>query len=149
MGTQRTPRNDGFSNPRWQRALGGGRPRQRDPNAMDVDVVQISGGKLSDAERQRLRAEGRCFYCKVQGHMSPQCPKKQNQPCTRNPNQFRPRPLATRTTEVEEIPTETNDAVAMTSRRAMLKGIQGLSAEERAHLLDELIVSDHQSSTSF
>jgi hypothetical protein len=30
-----------------------------------------------------------------------------------------------------------------------MKGLQGLSAEERAHLLDELITSDHQSSSSF
>jgi hypothetical protein len=114
---------------------------------MDIDTTQMGSGRMSEEERQQLRAEGRCFYCKVQGHMSPQCPKKQNQQCTGNSNQPHPHPLAVRSTEVEGTTTEDNTATS--NRQAVLKGIQGLSAEERAQLLDKLIVSDHQSSPSF
>ena len=32
-------------------------------------------GKLSDADRAKLRAEGRCFRCREKGHISAQCPK--------------------------------------------------------------------------
>ena len=32
-------------------------------------------GKLSDTDRARLRAEGRCFRCRAKGHISSQCPK--------------------------------------------------------------------------
>jgi hypothetical protein len=43
MGTQSIGRHDGFQNPQWQRALGGGRPR-RDPNAMDVNLAEVNSG---------------------------------------------------------------------------------------------------------
>jgi hypothetical protein len=32
--------------------------------------------KLTDADKERLRSEGRCFYCKEQGHIAFRCPKK-------------------------------------------------------------------------
>ena len=64
----------------------------RDPDAMDVDMVETSsvlkakmktytGGfkKLSTEERKRLSKEGRCFRCKKQGHMSRDCPLKKGQ----------------------------------------------------------------------
>lgn len=44
----------------------------RDPNAMDVDRIQI--GKLTPEERAQLIKEGRCFYCKEKGHTRPECP---------------------------------------------------------------------------
>jgi hypothetical protein len=49
MGMQSVGRHDWFQNPRWQKALGGGRPR-RDPNAMDVDLAEISSSRLSEVE---------------------------------------------------------------------------------------------------
>ncbi|RXW12035.1 hypothetical protein EST38_g13822 [Candolleomyces aberdarensis] len=41
--------------------------------------------KLTDAERERLRREGRCFFCREQGHMSRDCPKPK--PPYSRPNQ--------------------------------------------------------------
>jgi hypothetical protein len=43
---------------------------------MDVDLAEATN-RLSEEDRKRLRVEGHCFFCKAQGHMSRQCPKKQ------------------------------------------------------------------------
>jgi hypothetical protein len=43
----------------------------------------------------------------------------------------------------------TINTTAPLNQQAIIKGLQELSAEERAHLLNELITSDHQSSLSF
>jgi Retrotransposon gag protein len=63
----------------WQRRFGqrgqGGGSSSHDPNAMDVDAV-TTRNPLSEEERRRLMAEGRCFFCKQQGHMTRNCPKK-------------------------------------------------------------------------
>src|ERR1700748_3795670 len=59
-----------------------GRKPPQDPDAMDVDVAETpteANGmfkKLSNEERKRLQAEGRCFRCKKQGHMRKDCPLK-------------------------------------------------------------------------
>jgi Retrotransposon gag protein len=57
----------------WQRRFGqcgqGGSSSSHDPNAMDVDAINTRN-PLSDKEKRRLMAEGRCFFCKQQGHMS-------------------------------------------------------------------------------
>jgi Retrotransposon gag protein/Zinc knuckle len=62
----------------WQRHFGqcgqGGSSSSRDPNAMDVDTINTR--TISDEERRRHMVEGRCFFCKQQGHMSRNCPKK-------------------------------------------------------------------------
>ncbi|RXW12141.1 hypothetical protein EST38_g13713 [Candolleomyces aberdarensis] len=49
--------------------------------------------KLTDADRERFRREGRCFYCKEIGHISRDCPvpkppynrTSQNQPANQAP----------------------------------------------------------------
>jgi hypothetical protein len=44
---------------------------------MDVDSANITVPfrKLTDEERAKYRAEGRCFCCRTQGHMARNCPK--------------------------------------------------------------------------
>ena len=75
------------------------------------------------------------------------CPKK-GQNCAGNLfNCNRPHPVAARTIDTKA-PTEANAAAAM-NRFTVLKGIHGLGAEERAQLLDDLIMSDNQASPSF
>ena len=60
----------------------GPRRWQRDPDAMDVDAAIMGtdtkkgDGKLSENEKKKRQAEGRCFTCGCQGHMSRACPKK-------------------------------------------------------------------------
>jgi hypothetical protein len=143
MGTQGTQRNDGFSSPRWRQALGG--RRQRDPNAMDVDLAEI--GRMSDDERKKLRTEGRCFFCKAQGHMSRQCPKKTQTRTSNSSNFVRPRTINARAADTEsEADTCVNTVTSTSDRKAVLRGIQGMSLEERTQLLDDLILEDRPSS---
>jgi Zinc knuckle len=49
---------------------------QPDPDAMDVDVTTTQTGRTPDPDREHLIREGRCFYCKEQGHLSRECPVK-------------------------------------------------------------------------
>ena len=51
---------------------------------MEVDnaTAQTNFKKLTPEERAQLAKEGRCFRCRLQGHMARDCPKNAN----RNPN---------------------------------------------------------------
>jgi hypothetical protein len=42
---------------------------------MDVDATTIPFQKLTDADREKYRKEGRCFRCREKGHMARNCPK--------------------------------------------------------------------------
>ena len=45
---------------------------------MEVDVAQTR--RPLTEHQEKLKKEGRCFHCEVQGHMSRECPKKLNKP---------------------------------------------------------------------
>jgi len=45
---------------------------------MEVDAVQTQ--RPLTKHQEKLKKEGRCFHCEVQGHMSRECPKKTNKP---------------------------------------------------------------------
>jgi len=50
--------------------------RHKDPNAMDVDTIEVNQASTSTNPRiQKARAEGRCYFCNQQGHMKRNCPK--------------------------------------------------------------------------
>ena len=53
---------------------------------MDVDnaIATLPFQKLTDDERAQYRAEGRCFRCRLKGHLAWDCPKNSNQ--RPNPN---------------------------------------------------------------
>jgi hypothetical protein len=112
---------------------------------MDVDLAEV--GRMSDEERKKLCTEGRCFFCKAQGHMSRQCPKK-NQPRTRNSSNFtRPQTINARAADTEsEAGTCINTVTSSSDRKAVLRSIQGMDMEERTQLLDDLILQDQPSS---
>jgi Zinc knuckle len=44
-------------------------PEKKDPNVIDIDCMMVD-------ERTRLIKEGKCFQCKLFGHLSRDCPNK-------------------------------------------------------------------------
>jgi hypothetical protein len=97
---------------------------------MDIDVVRTN--PLSDEERKRLQAEGRCFFCKAQGHVSKGCPKKKNRLQGGGVNAKPAQPWA-RTMEAGE---PADDAAP----KDALQMIKGMNEEEHTKLLDSLIL---------
>jgi len=68
------PRRPGTNPLTWRRTDNGGNaPKPRDPNPMDVDAIRKV---TTEAEKEKYRAEGRCFACGRQGHISRLCPDK-------------------------------------------------------------------------
>jgi hypothetical protein len=110
--------------------------RPCDPDAMDVDVVQGQGQgqRMTDDKRQRLIQEGRCFFCKEWGHLLNACPKKRTRANT---------PIHARITEVVETVNETVNATTRTPNALELAGyLQGLSENDKAKVLEEILKSD-------
>jgi hypothetical protein len=113
---------------------------------MDVDLAELGKGWLSEAEQRKLMAERRCFHCKAQGHISRECPKRGQ--CTGG-QPFRQCPAAARATEFFDDATVIDAAQTTSSpdRKAVLKGIQGMSSEERNLLMEELLTNEATSSS--
>jgi hypothetical protein len=79
--------------------------------------------------------------------MSRQCPKKGGR-TGNTQNSVRPRPIATQIAKIKEnAPISANVVVETLDRKAVLKGILGMSTEERTQLLDKLILNDQPSSS--
>ena len=61
-----------------------GKPRwnfrkERDENAMDVDVIMKVYKTMMDEERTELMKKGLCFQCRKAGHLSWDCPEKKGE----------------------------------------------------------------------
>jgi hypothetical protein len=50
--------------------------QQKDPNAMDVDVIATAMNTMTVEEREKFMKEGLCFWCRKPGHISRDCPLK-------------------------------------------------------------------------
>ena len=54
-------------------------PRRGEPsNAMDMSASLSKA--ITEADKERYKREGRCFFCGAQGHVSRSCSKKNNTP---------------------------------------------------------------------
>jgi hypothetical protein len=106
--TQGNQENLGTRN-HWQHCFGqcgqGGGSFSHDPNAMDIDAINTRN-LLSEEEKRCLMAEGCCFFCKQQGHVSQGCPKKPNRPfnvpVNPQPTRNAPPPPHIRTTRADD-----------------------------------------------
>src|SRR6266403_4521463 len=76
LGLARSPKEGKDRKQQWKAALKG---KQRDNSVpMEVDVAQTQ--RVLTEHQEKLKKEGWCFHCEVQGHMSRECPKKPNKP---------------------------------------------------------------------
>ena len=69
--TSKRERRFGGTKGQWQKAFN----RPKDPNAMDRGQTRARA-TLTEEDKQRLQAEGQCFCCQKQGHISHTCPQR-------------------------------------------------------------------------
>ena len=107
---------------------------------MDVDaIITTAINDMTEAEKKKLRAEGRCFHCKNQGHISQYCPKKRR---SGNQPSYGPHTIANPPATARLIEIDNNPPAAVNWPGTALKAIQSLTTEERTKLLDDLILDE-------
>ena len=112
---------------KWRSALKGSQTNQnkkRDPDAMDVDNVRLN--PLTDEERKKFMQEGRCFRCRLQGHMSRDCPKKK---ANSQANQTEVKPKG----RVTEIVDDRDDVSEAETEQTAVESVRNTNKKERVN----------------
>ena len=92
---------------------------------MDVDATTTTNfKKLTPEEREQMAKEGRCFQCRLQGHMVCNCPKNTNN------NQAKTRETTT------DKPLDTTTTSKLTKAQQIRTLEESMAEEERATYLD-------------
>ena len=92
---------------------------------MDVDATTTTNfKKLTPEERTQLAKEGRCFQCRLQGHVACNCPKNANNPQTK-----------VRETTADK-PVDTTTTPKLTKAQQIRALEESMAEEERAQYLD-------------
>ena len=102
---------------------------------MEVDNAtgQTSFKKLTPEERAQLTKEGRCFRCRLQGHMARDCPKNSNRNSNTNTRE------ATTSNKDASPPSTTTTSTNPTklTRAQQIRALEeAMEEEERAVYLD-------------
>ena len=108
-------------------------PTQNNPNPnivpMDVDATTTTNfKKLTPEERTQLAKEGRCFRCRLQGHVARNCPK--------NTNNTQTKVRETTTDKPTDKPANTTTALKLTKAQQIRALEESMAEEERAEYLD-------------
>ena len=115
---------------------------------MDVDATSVQDRapfkKLTDEERLQYMQEGRCFRCRLKGHMAWECPIRNTRTSSANPSSSRAQNADAMIKDKPVDKTETTTAVVRTvvnettltraQRIAVIE--EEMSDEERATYLD-------------
>jgi hypothetical protein len=99
------------------------------PVPMDVDATTIPFQKLTDADREKYRKEGRCFRCRKKGHMTRNCPKN-------NKAVIKTADVPTPTIPTTPTPTTTANVVKLTKAQQIRALEDAMTEEERGEYLD-------------
>src|SRR6267142_2219240 len=116
---------------------------------MQLDAVKMQ--RMSEEERKKLIAAGKCFRCKQTGHLYRNCeerPKRKGKGQQRTPRvRLKPRArTAEASATIEEVSSESEDEGTQTSKKVdapptyskkdLMAAIKKLSMEDRNDLLD-------------
>ena len=104
---------------------------------MDVDntTATLPFQKLTDDERAQYRAEGRCFRCRLKGHLARDCPKNSNQRPNANVRTTSPS-AATSTTTPAPPPPPPKPAPKLTKAQQIRAIEESMNNEERGEYFD-------------
>ena len=130
-----TPKSGVYSNTQTQQRT---QPNQSNSSVVPMEVDNATGSsnfkKLTPEERAQLAKEGRCFRCRLQGHMARDCPKNSN----RNTNACE----TTTKDKTPKLPSKTPTATENTTSTKLTRAQQiqaleeAMEDEERATYLD-------------
>ena len=99
---------------------------------MDVDRVKV--GALTKAEVEEYRRKGLCFYCKEQGHMKNQCPKRSKKQ-SKEPTKVQA--VSAQNTEQSQSPLPQSSNAARIA--AMRKIMEEAGEDERSEMLENIM----------
>ena len=81
-------------------------------NAMDTSASLLKA--VTEADKERYKKEGRCFFCGAQGHVSRSCSKKTN-----TPQKITPAKLAVAKEDTSETASVTSQTTALTQENVL------------------------------
>ena len=99
--------------------------RDKDENAMDVDVITKVFKTMTDEERTELMRKGLCFRCKKGGHLSRDCPERKGKATTPQSTTPAPTPATPKKMTAKELMAHIRSLTAL------------LNEEEKTEVYDE------------
>ena len=106
------------------------------PMEVDNATGQTNFKKLTPEERQQLAKEGRCFRCRLQGHMARDCPKNSNQKLNARETTTNDRSMKPAPNTKEPTITNTTTSTKLTRAQQIRALEEAMEDEERAEYLD-------------
>ena len=105
---------------------------------MEVDNAtgQTNFKKLTPEERAQLAKEGRCFRCRLQGHMARDCPKNSNRNFNTNACETTTDDKNTKPPSTTPTTTSTTTSTKLTRAQQIRALEESMEEEERAMYLD-------------
>jgi hypothetical protein len=127
--------------------------KEKDPDAMEVDTIKVDkprSKKLSEEDRKKYFAEGRCFRCGQQGHIGKNCPSKSK---ASNATSTKKDKGKAREAKIEEVESEKENDKASDSEgedeppkysksEAIIATIKAMPAKHKEQIFDYLISQD-------
>ena len=135
-GSQRrnTPKNGAYSNAQTQPRA---QSNQNNSGVVPMEVDSATGTnnfkKLTPEERAQLAKEGRCFRCRLQGHMARDCPKNMNRNLNSNAREIT---NETKTPDPSTTSVPKTSATKLTRAQQIRALEEAMEDEERATYLD-------------
>ena len=105
-----------------------GKKKSNEPTPMDVDTIRTTS--MTSDEKKKLFEEKKCFYCKKEGHISKNCPKKKKKKEEKEKG-------AANAVETSDAASQGSDSTCVPQDKLMDQ-IRGLSESDRNSLYDEL-----------